>query len=348
VTVTETDRNRCPNCGGAYSFAQTDGTNFCPECRKEWKPGQANHPSNVPAAGTGTEPAPPDLAPEAALAPAYSSVVNVTYRTATNPEPRTDRYTHITAEPHKPFEAIDAAELFFMEHDNVHIVRSSVFYSDPPAVGAPTIEEAIVPPAEPTADPDDAEEVRHERNTDRELGDALDELEVRADAERFLDSLIGSGVTLEGGQRGVILGFDDNDRVTVQLGDGRVEPVDFGDIVSHDQATPEVGIVANEIDDETAAIFGNATLMMACMVVEAGVGALEGEGPDYTLIEPASGWIPEDPEIMPLMEQAAALGVAMLIQAFGLPRALIAQAVEQTRAGISSAPTTEGTDDDED
>lgn len=364
MTATAPAPNTCPNCRGVYSFAQQDGTMFCPECRQQWKLGQVPAPEPAPTAGPGGTDSPSDPPEEGILGPAYSTIVNVTYRTETDPEPRTDRYTYITPHPHTAAEAIDAGELFFMGHDNVHLLGSTVFFSDPPIVGVPTMADAIGAPAEPTPSPDGAMrsgDPGHRQNAravdwdpiaamaEGEADLAVAQIEAAEDlrseeeiAADYLASLVGTGVTLEGGQRGTILEILDSDAVTVQLGDGRVETVDFGDIVAHDNVAPAVEVDVPDIDDHTAALFGETTLIFACMAVEAGVASLEGDGPDYRLIEPPSGWMPDDDLVLPMLEQAAALGVAMLIQAFGLDRSMIATAVEQTRSGLSARTTTEG------
>lgn len=175
-----------------------------------------------------------------------------------------------------------------------------------------------------------------------DVGPALavpDELHDAALADAYLETLIGSTVILEGGQPAMLLEFLDDDQVRVQLRDGRVETVDLSDIERSVPDAPPATIEEVDLDDETAQLVGDAVLTMACMAIEAGLGAIVGTGDDAHLIEPPAGWIPSDVDAIPLIEQAAAVAVAMIAVSFDLPRELILEVIKNVR------PSTREVDD---
>lgn len=161
--------------------------------------------------------------------------------------------------------------------------------------------------------------------------DVPDELSDQLLADAYLETLIGSTVILEGGQPAMLLEFVDDDQVRVQLRDGRVEQVALGDIERSVPDAPPATIEEVDLDDETAQLVGDAVLTMACLAVEAGLGAIVGTGDDAHLIEPPAGWIPSDIDAIPLIEQAAAVAVALLAISFDLPREMITEAIRNIR-----------------
>lgn len=335
MTATDANPTTCPNCSGVYSFRQEDGKMFCPECRTEWVPGQARPVAEV--SGGAQEVAAPvlDVRDIAGQGDVHSTVLNVTYRDLVAGIERVDRYTHLTHGPHTEEEAARAAIDHFERPGETEWMRSTVVMVDPPASFDPVTAMAEAEAALAIAEIEAAETAAEEADADfvEELKDLT--LMAEGEAALYLERLAGTGVDLEGGQRGVLLGFPDDDHAEVQLRDGSVVTVEFNDIIRADNATTEDQVLALDLDDDTAAMFGAAALTMACLVIEAGLRSIEGEGAEAHLVEPPSGWIPDDGNILPLMEQSAAAAVALLIQTFALPRELIAEAVETVRANIN-------------
>ena len=75
---------------------------------------------------------------------------------------------------------------------------------------------------------------------------------------------------------------------------------------------------------------------VAVMHLGASTVALYVASPAST-IEPPSGWFPPDEDAVPLMEQAAAGAVSMLIQTFALPRAELQAMVAKVREGVTAS-----------
>lgn len=303
----------CPKCSGTFSYAQENGTRFCPECRNEWDP-RAPTTAPIPiAAVSGTPDIPAGLTTAAGLAEAWSTILEVTYWDPTPGVERVDRYTHVTGAPHSDLDAIKAATRHFSDFQGVEIRGYEVVLRDPDRVPDDERESFMYPSDDPKA-----------------FAEMQDQI-----SATYLESLVGTGLTLEGGQTATLLGFPDDDHAEVQLADGSVATVDFNSIIGANRVVEEADIGLIEVDDDTAALFGSAALLMACMVIEAGVASVEGVGEESHLIEPPSGWIPDDGEVLPLLEQSAAAAVALLIQTFALPRDLIAESVAKVRAGIN-------------
>lgn len=334
MTAAATPTAPCPNCQGIYPIDLENGLRFCPECRTEWDPKAPPVAPAAPVVVPADDQGPAPLRTAAGLAAAWSTVLDVDYRDKAAGVDRTDRYTHITAEPHTTDQADAAARRFFKENHDGEVRSTTVVLRDPAddqdafleEMASRVVAEDFLGPRVETA----AEEA------DRDLAEGLEQItaEMVAAAQQYLDDLIGSGVTLEGGQRATLLGFPDNDHAEVQLVDGSVVTVDFDTITRHDDVDPTTTVAAVDLDDGTAAMFGAAALLLACMVVEAGVRAVEGEGEDARLIEPASGWVPDDGDILPLLEQAAAGAVAILVKAFDLPKDMILAEIANIRVGI--------------
>jgi hypothetical protein len=352
-----------PTCQHPYAVAMQNGVMFCPECREEWdsrmpppvahtdpldpsSPNYGDHRNVGTQRAVGrqaSEPLPREddvIAAVDALG-SYDTVVEVTHDDGGSGNVRTDRYVHHSTVPHTLQDALDMA----VEHFSV-------------AVGS-HVEEAHVAQRIDDGGPDQP------LGTDVQTADAGEDplryvrfLDVRADRDRevfddttkesddllaaaYLATLTGTGVTLEGGQRATLLDFPDDDHARVQLATGDVATVDFNDIVSSD-VLPDVAPTPEEpIDDETAEMFGGAALILACLVIEAGIASIEGEGADSKLIPPPDGWFPPDEDAIPLMEQAAAGAVSMLIQTFALPRAELQALVAGVRESVTAETTTE-------
>lgn len=342
MTAADPGQLICPACDSPYAIVLGDGTNFCPACRHEWKPGDVT-PKPRAADTFVDSPAEVDYPVVGADGgDIYQSIVEVTYDDKAAGVERTDRYTYTARRPYTAYDARIAAAEFYERIGDNKVLSTQVTYSMP----------ALVEP-ESSPDPDeeridarvvdagvDAALAAIDDETADELGEMIAANNAAADA--YLESLIGVAVTLEGGQRATLLEFPDDDHAVVQLNDGQVVTVDFNSIVSADQHPELDKVVEVELDDETAVMLGDAVLTMACLVVEAGLASIEGEAPDQRLIEPPSGWIPEDVDAIPLMEQAAAVAVAMLIQTFALPRGVIASAVEAIRPATRAADNGKG------
>lgn len=79
-----------------------------------------------------------------------------------------------------------------------------------------------------------------------------------------------------------------------------------------------MGAPANDIDpvatlsDEPPAEI-MATIAIAETIVKAGIAALNGQGDDVTPGVPPTGYLPDDPAMLVVIEQAAAIAVGMLI-----------------------------------
>lgn len=340
MTVNPT-QTTCPSCSSIYVTALESGTFFCAECRHEWDPkavpviSESTPPDDLaqllidslrakrPRTGgrPGGDTPPDEGRPGGDTPPGESFVtfVDVEHDDGGSGNWRTDRYTYVTAEPHSRARAeIEATDHYLHEvGSGVRSVKAAGSNFDAPAIA----------------------EQAHEDNTARELEDLIAQTD--ADAEAYLASLIGAGVTLEGGQRATILGFGDDDQIVVQLSTGDTATVDFNDVIGADSGLPAGEIVDTELDDETAEAFGAAALLMACLVIEAGLASVSGDGADAHLVEPPTDWFLPDVDAIPLMEQASAAAVALLIQTFALPRDVIAATIATVRTGIEPITTTE-------
>lgn len=318
MTVNPT-QTTCPACSSIYVTVLESGTFFCAECRHEWD--QTAKVEPVPATI--------DDAAQARLATGetwtgdlrdkFSTMVEVEHDDGGSGNWRTDRYTYVTDEPHTVARAeIEATDHFLHEvGSGVRDVKAVFRFPD------------VDPPAgDQLAD-----------DTAAELEGLIAQTD--ADAEAYLASLIGAGVTLEGGQRATILEFGDDDQILVQLQTGDTATVEFNDVISADMQPGDLEIVVDEIDDETAEAFGTGSLLFACMVIEAGVASIEGEGAEAHLVESPTGWFIVDEDAVPLMELASAAAVAMLILSFGIPKADIAEWIAKIRSDALAARPTE-------
>lgn len=79
-----------------------------------------------------------------------------------------------------------------------------------------------------------------------------------------------------------------------------------------------MGAPANDIDPVPSMMDGvddaiAVTMMLAELIVKAGIAALNGQGEDVTPGVPPTGYLPDDPAMHGMIEQAAAIAVGMLI-----------------------------------
>jgi hypothetical protein len=325
MTATNPTQTTCPSCGSIYVTALEAGGLFCAECRNEWDPNATPAPSTA-----GRQLGEPlhteeDLIARVDALGSYQTVVSVHHDDGGSGNWRADRWVFSTAEPHDDIEAQAAARAHYEAE-----VGSTV--------ESVTIVDRVTLPLPPTVETVDDD-------TARELEGFIASTD--AESAAYLEQLVGTGITLEGGQRAVILGFGDDDAIDVQLSNGDYATVAFNDVVHADNGPADVEIVEHEIDDATAEVFGMASLLLACMVIEAGVASIEGDGADAHLVPAATGWFPEDEDAVPVMELAAAGAVAMLVQTFALPRADITAMVERIRNEALTQTNTEAQGHDE-
>jgi hypothetical protein len=156
-------------------------------------------------------------------------------------------------------------------------------------------------------------------DVDDVLGPPAAEQAARA-AEAALEALAGTEVVLEGGQRATLVGFPDDDHAEVRLygGDdaGEVVVVDLNDVERALDAPPPVA----DVPLETAVALARVNMAVAGLVLQAGVGAVAGEYPNAELVTPPTGWLPDDADSLPAIEQGSAYAVAFLIHAFSIDR----------------------------
>lgn len=342
MTAAPVNPVECPACNLPYGVLLDNGTMLCPSCRHEWDPRKlAEVPAPVAEAPV-AEVAAAETFPDAPEAEQYISFLTVLWRDGPVGNLFSDRYVCVTPAPHTWETAERAAIDFYRDRRGGEVESIGHDYRVPewedPDVAA--IAEASGVPAAAIAKALDAADDRPKVPS---LGGPLDTPEQEAAlAAAYLETLTGTGVTLEGGQRATLLDFPDDDHATVQLGDGSVATVDFNDIIRADEAPPVTGAEVAELDDGTAAMFGDAVLTMAALVLEAGLLSVEGTGESAHLVETPTGWIPDDVDAIPLMEQAAAVAVATLVMAFDIPRDMIAAAVTQLRPATRGANAMEG------
>lgn len=171
-----------------------------------------------------------------------------------------------------------------------------------------------------------------------ELRDAeAAKLQDTALAEAFLEGLTGQRVAMKNGWEGTVVGFGDDGDVLIRDEDDSDVWCVVEDIDHVIEATAPASLEDIDMDQETAALVGDTVLTMACLAVEAGLAAVVGTGEDAHLIEPAAGWIPDDANAIPIMEQAAAVAVAMICISFDLDRAMLAAAVDKIRPATREA-----------
>jgi hypothetical protein len=259
------------------------------------------------------------IAPSAPENP-YTTFVDVTHDDGVPGTQRTDRYTYVTAGPHTAHDAENAASVDFTTQRGVEVLDVKAVFRIPDDDDA-----WMIPEPEPEPEPVDGPD----------LGDA-------ALAEAYLETLQGSTVILEGGQRATVLEFLDDDEVRVQLGDGRVEVIDVGIIERQVMEAAPDTLGELDIPDDVAELVGNAALTMAFMVIEAGIRSVDTHDGQQVIVEAPTGWFPPDADAIPLMEQASAAAVAMLIISFGMPTEVVTETITKMRDAMNQGDTNEG------
>lgn len=138
------------------------------------------------------------------------------------------------------------------------------------------------------------------------------------DAQARLDALIGTEVILEGGQRARIEGFPDDDRVTVRYvyddGESVAYDVEFNDVIRAVEPAPAVIDLPSEEARALAATAGT----IAALTLRAGIGMISGEHPNRVIGLPPTGWLPDDPGTIAIVEQGVAYAVAILLHAYNI------------------------------
>lgn len=161
-------------------------------------------------------------------------------------------------------------------------------------------------------------------------------------ARAQLAALIGTDVILEGGQRATVVDFPDDDHVRVWFHEGDdVEDwatVSFNDVVRSVDAPQTV-----DVTDDVAADLGSAAVMLAGMIVNAGIETVDMTTTPPSIKQPPTGWCPPDVDILPLIETAAAFAIASVI--VNLDHGMeVAELIARQYLAHADTATTEGND----
>lgn len=148
-----------------------------------------------------------------------------------------------------------------------------------------------------------------------------------AEATALLDELIGGTARLEGGQVAQVVSFPSTETVELLLNDGRTEVVNLSDV---DRITPRSDVVIEAPPIETVEDYApevQMSLTLAELILKAGIASVDMvDGVPQPGLPPV-GYLPEEPDLIPVIEQAAALAVGMLIVNLSLDPALILAAI---------------------
>ena len=169
-----------------------------------------------------------------------------------------------------------------------------------------------------------------------------------ADAgQAALDELIGTQVVLEGGQVATIVDFPDDDHIRVEFrsGDDVIEwrNVDMGDVVRSVLPAPE----QVDVDEPTAEALARANATVAILALRAGLATLDFGTDPVGIIQPPDGWLPDDPGMLPTIEQGVAYAVAVLVAGLHLPADLVESIVEGLASYAQQGTETEEPDNAE-
>lgn len=151
------------------------------------------------------------------------------------------------------------------------------------------------------------------------------------DPETFterMESLEGGTAILEGGQVGTVVTFKGSTHVVVELSTGDIEvvPVEHVERVTP-PPPPVVEVPVSEADPNAAADI-EMTMLLASIIVKAGIASVTGSGDDVTPGVPPSEFLPTDPELMPVIERAACVAIGMMITTFKLDPDVMLAALE--------------------
>lgn len=133
-----------------------------------------------------------------------------------------------------------------------------------------------------------------------------------------LHELIGGTATLEGGQVATVISFTEDDRVIVRLRNDDLQDVSLADVERIVPPLPPVVEVAVEIDENDPPPGIAAVLHLAKLIVKAGIASVRNEGGQAVPAVPPVDWLPKDRAMFPVVEQACAVAVGMLITTFEL------------------------------
>lgn len=137
-------------------------------------------------------------------------------------------------------------------------------------------------------------------------------------AADILSELEGGIATLEGGQVATVVTFKWPDSVVVELSTGDLQIVPLADVqrIMPPVVVPEPVDVPDTVDAMPPDM--QLAFELAKVIVRAGAESVEGTGANVTPGMPPVGYLPADPELLPVIERAAGLAVGMLIEAFEL------------------------------
>lgn len=163
------------------------------------------------------------------------------------------------------------------------------------------------------------------------------------------EELIGGTARLEGGQLATVVSFPSIDSVEVVLNDGRTEIVDFSDVERITPRAPapatdavDVPVPAEYVDavesliaereydkgdgnEEAAAV--KLTGELAVLIVKAAVASMPDAARPGEIVPVPIGFLPDDPGLFPIVEQAAVQAVRGVIAVFELDAAVLLAAV---------------------
>ena len=153
------------------------------------------------------------------------------------------------------------------------------------------------------------------------VDDGLAYIEATTDPETFADrqsEFVGGAVVLEGGQVATLVAWTYDDGVVVRLATNDLEKVHLNDVQRIMPPIPDVEPVQlPETEDELTPDLALA-LRLARVIVGAGCESLYRRDRLGVAELPPTGFLPTEPELLPVIEQACGLAVAMLVEAFEL------------------------------
>lgn len=165
-------------------------------------------------------------------------------------------------------------------------------------------------------------------------------------AQARMDALVGGTATLEGGQYARVIAFPDADHVIVELAGGEQVTVNFADV---DRIMPPTPARQLDVDPEDVAVaqaVADGVTNIAGLLIKAAVASIVGEGDTAQIVNGPEGFLPAEPEMFPIVEQAAVHACATLIVMSGLDPAALVAAVDRWSAASQGDQTTEETTND--
>lgn len=151
----------------------------------------------------------------------------------------------------------------------------------------------------------------------------------------YTTELIGGPVMLEGGQRGIAVGFPDADHVEVELGDGRRETVEFADVLSIGPPPLAPTPAAENVSDDDQAAYAQMVQLTASLLVKAAVSSVDASGDEWRVEATPEGFVPPDLTPFHVLEQAGVMALVSLIVMFKIDPGLIVAGID----GAASAAT---------